>query len=80
MTSNSVDSVEEPSPDVQATVSAEESHGRREPPKRTPLGERAADMDRNAVSPRSVFLTHICDYCVCDQIDIGNSFDVTRWF
>ncbi|KAF5452773.1 hypothetical protein F2P56_027740 [Juglans regia] len=57
-TSNSVDSVKEPSPDVQVSLSAEESQGRKDPPKSAPSGDRSADIDNNAVSPRSPCATN----------------------
>lgn len=59
-TSNSVDSVEEPSPDVQVSVSAEEPHGKMDPPKLGPSGEPSCvDTDNNAISPRSYsFIFH----------------------
>lgn len=58
-TSNSVDSVEEPSPDVQVSVSAEEPHGRMDPPKLGPSGELpCVDTDNNAISPRSPCATN----------------------
>jgi hypothetical protein len=57
VTSNSVDSIKEASPDVQVSVSvsvsAEEPHGRMDPPKLGPSGEPPADIDNNAISPRS---------------------------
>ncbi|KAK7818546.1 protein tify 4b [Quercus suber] len=57
--SNSVDSVEEPSPDVQVSVSAEELHGRMDPPKLGPSGEPpCVDTDNNAISPRSPCATN----------------------
>lgn len=59
-TSNSVDSVEEPSPDVQVSVSAEEPHGKMDPPKLGPSGEPpCVDTDNNAISPRSYFIYFI---------------------
>ncbi|XP_062169168.1 protein TIFY 4A-like isoform X2 [Alnus glutinosa] len=52
VTSNSVDSVKEPSPDVQVSVSAEESHGRKDTPISAPAGDRPAEIENNAISPR----------------------------
>jgi len=53
VTSKSVDSVKEPSPDVQVSVSAEESHGRKDTPISAPVGDRPAEIENNAISPRS---------------------------
>ena len=50
MTSNSVDSVKEPSPDVQVSVSAEE---RKDTLISAPSGDRSAEIENNAISPRS---------------------------
>jgi hypothetical protein len=50
VTSNSVDSVKEPSPDVQVSVSAEE---RKDTLVSAPSGDRSAEIENNAISPRS---------------------------
>jgi hypothetical protein len=50
VTSNSVDSVKEPSPDVQVSVSVEE---RKDTLISAPSGDRSAEIENNAISPRS---------------------------
>ncbi|KAF5466077.1 hypothetical protein F2P56_016034 [Juglans regia] len=51
-TSNSVDSVKEPSPDVRVSLSAEAAQGRKDLPKSAPA-ERPTDVDNIVISPRS---------------------------
>lgn len=52
MTSNSVDSVKEPSPDVQVSVSVS-AEERKDTPISAPSGDRPAEIENNAISPRS---------------------------
>ncbi|XP_041008283.1 protein TIFY 4B-like isoform X2 [Juglans microcarpa x Juglans regia] len=53
VTSNSVDSVKEPSPDVRVSLSAEAARGRKDLPKSAPSAERPTDVDNIVISPRS---------------------------
>ena len=57
----------EPSPDLQVSVSAEEPHGRMDPPKLGPSGEPpCVDTDNKAISPRSyLFIYFLFHYYIC---------------
>ncbi|XP_059448702.1 protein TIFY 4B-like isoform X2 [Corylus avellana] len=57
MTSNSVDSVKEPSPDVQVSVSVS-AEEKRDTPISAPSGDRPAEIENNAISPRSPCATN----------------------